>query len=151
FPTPKSIPSGSTRTLKIKVLASTAAGTYSNSVSGTGSLAITSTLNVAPVVVTDANAALTKIASTNAPLSPGAVLTYTIQYQNNGSLPLTNVVIRDSLLAGFKFGSATAGGSYNSSTRTVTWTIGSLAIGQSGSVTVTDTVTSPYDGASPLT
>jgi len=145
------IAGSSTATLKFYALASTTVGTYANSVSAVGSTSITSVNNTASVNVTDASISLSKSASTIASVTEGQSVTYTISYQNNGSASLSNVVITDSLVAGLNYSSSSNSGSFNGSTRKVTWNIGSLSVGQSGSVTVTITISSPFSGTSPLT
>lgn len=57
----------------------------------------------------------------------GDTVTYTITYSNDSPVNTTGVTITDPLPAGLTFVAASAGGSYNSGTRTITWDIGSLA------------------------
>ena len=72
----------------------------------------------------------------------GGTVTYTISYDNTGDTDLTGVTIVDDLPSEVSFGSATGGGTYNSGTHQVTWSIGSVAEGVSGSVTLTAQVKS---------
>ncbi len=69
--------------------------------------------------------------------SPGDNLLYTLTYANIGDGDTTGVVITDKLPAKTTFVSATGGGIYASSTNTVSWSIGTLLHGASGSVTFT--------------
>ena len=75
-----------------------------------------------------------------ATVNPGGTLTYTISYTNTNPTPVTNVVITDTLPAGVTYVSSSAGGTHVAGV--VTWNIGTLTGGQSGSVTVTVTVDS---------
>ncbi|PYT16815.1 MAG: hypothetical protein DMF51_03805, partial [Acidobacteria bacterium] len=75
------------------------------------------------------------------PVAAGANLTYTLSYSNTGSAGATGVILSDTVPANTTFVSATGGGSL--STGVVTWSIGSLAAGASGSVTLTVRVNSP--------
>jgi uncharacterized repeat protein (TIGR01451 family) len=74
--------------------------------------------------------------------NPGDTLIYTINYSNTGTDQATNVTIEDHLPANTTFVSASAGG-MEASTDIVDWTIGTVAAGVSGSVTVEATVDSP--------
>jgi uncharacterized repeat protein (TIGR01451 family) len=67
----------------------------------------------------------------------GGRIAYTIDYENTGNRDAADVVVRDTLPAGTSFDSASAGGVYSNLTRTVAWSIGSLAAGASGQVTLT--------------
>lgn len=67
---------------------------------------------------------------------PGDTVTYTITYKNIGNDAATSVVVEGPVPAQTTFvgGSATNGGIYDSASRTVRWTISSLAAGASGTV-----------------
>jgi uncharacterized repeat protein (TIGR01451 family) len=80
-------------------------------------------------------------------VNPGEEITYTIKYENIGDEPATGVVLVEYLSEYATFVSATGGGVYAPGPPgggTVTWTIGTLASGASGTVTkkvlVPDTV-----------
>ncbi|WP_157135582.1 DUF4347 domain-containing protein, partial [Kamptonema sp. PCC 6506] len=63
---------------------------------------------------------------------PNGTITYKITATNNGPNTATNVVIQDPLPAELTFSSATDGGTFNATTKVVTWpSIASLASGQS--------------------
>lgn len=81
-----------------------------------------------PVVVT------TKTGPAQA--TPGETFTYTIGYTNVGPAPVSNARITDRLPPELQFVSASAGGSYSSSTRAVTWNLGTVPVAASGSVTL---------------
>ncbi|HKQ97256.1 MAG TPA: fibronectin type III domain-containing protein, partial [Candidatus Polarisedimenticolia bacterium] len=65
------------------------------------------------------------------PIAPGANITYTINWSNAGSAPATGVVLTDIVPVNTSFVSATGGATQVAGT--VTWTIGTLAAGGSGS------------------
>jgi uncharacterized repeat protein (TIGR01451 family) len=69
------------------------------------------------------------------PADAGNHLTYTIQYQNTGTDAATGVTIADSIPAHTTYWSNTGGGSYDG--HRVTWTIGTVEAGGSGTVTLT--------------
>ncbi|MFH1218984.1 MAG: hypothetical protein V1694_00830 [Candidatus Eisenbacteria bacterium] len=72
----------------------------------------------------------------------GANLTYSIAYENmHVGENLQGVVLKDNLPSGVAFVSASSEGTYDPSTRAVTWSIGTLAGGASGSEQVTVWVT----------
>ncbi len=68
---------------------------------------------------------------------PGDTLTYTLDYENYGYGAADNVKIVDKLPDFVSYVSATNGGVFDSATRTVTWNVGTLNIGQKGQVAVT--------------
>jgi uncharacterized repeat protein (TIGR01451 family) len=82
---------------------------------------------------------LTISKSAPATISSGQNLTYTISYGNNGSAGATGVSIRDTIPSGATFVSATGGGTAASGV--VTWNIGALNAGATGTVSFTVTVT----------
>ncbi len=71
----------------------------------------------------------------------GDSLTYTITYKNTSDEAAT-VTITDTLNSGLTFSSASDDGEYDSSSRTVTWTLENVEAGYEGSVTLTATVNS---------
>ncbi|WP_210409248.1 DUF11 domain-containing protein [Methanococcoides sp. NM1] len=64
-----------------------------------------------------------------------ATITYTLSYTNTNQFSVDNVTITDTLPAGVNFVSATGGGTHSAGV--VTWDIGTVAPGASGSVTLT--------------
>lgn len=66
------------------------------------------------------------------PVQNGSNLTYTLNYANTGTQDATGVVIEEAIPANTSFVSATDGGTNDSGT--LTWNIGSLPAGASGSV-----------------
>ncbi|MCX6031445.1 MAG: hypothetical protein NT169_19370 [Chloroflexi bacterium] len=77
------------------------------------------------------------------PVEAGANMIYTINYSVSGREPAPNVVINDMLPMQVDFVSASNGGVYNAATRTITWSLGNLNPGASGSVTLTVHVKKP--------
>ncbi|MDF1593577.1 MAG: hypothetical protein P1P89_18875 [Desulfobacterales bacterium] len=127
----------------------------------------TSILNTAVVAYNDANGSslpsqsasvqtivsgapvlkITKLDSVD-PVSSGATLTYTLQYENTGNSPATNVILSDSLSKHVIFQSASGGDLYTPAPPgggTVSWNIGTLASGQIGSLTITTRVKTPAE------
>ncbi len=86
-----------------------------------------------------ADLSLTKTVS-NANPATGAAISYTLTVTNSASsaLAATGVTVRDILPPGFTFTAASGTGSYNSGTGI--WTIGSIAIGGSATLTISGTV-----------
>ncbi|MBI1294078.1 DUF11 domain-containing protein [bacterium] len=73
---------------------------------------------------------------------PGGQVVFTLAYENVGNVPATDVVITDTLPAGFNFVAASNSGVHNSGI--VTWTIGTVAALTSGFVTLTAAADSPF-------
>jgi len=82
-----------------------------------------------------ADLSLTKTASP-AVVHKGDHTTYTIVVTNNGPDPAAGVVVRDQLPAGISYVSSS--GAYNPTTGA--WTVGSLAVGSSATLTITAAV-----------
>jgi uncharacterized repeat protein (TIGR01451 family) len=119
--------------------------TYGIGASGTtpvSGAAVTSTVTSAPVL---------SVSLTDAPdpIAAGGVLTYTISYDNAGNADATNVVLTDTLPADTTFDAATAGGFLSGDT--VTWLIGGLAAGASGSVQLSIQVDNPLADGTVIT
>jgi uncharacterized repeat protein (TIGR01451 family) len=146
-----SIPAGTSKTLKFNVLAGSTAGTYPNSVTAKGSTYFMAASNVAAVTVTNAAATLTKTTSAVAGVNPNDTIRYTLTYTNTGTVALSSVVVTDSLLQGLSNNVIVYnGGTYDSTTRKVTWNIGTVNSGASASVAVRVRVSQPYNGVNPL-
>lgn len=76
-------------------------------------------------------------------ITSASAVTWTINYTNTGAGVAEAAVITDALPAGTTFVSANSGGTHNAGT--VTWQLGTIAPGETGSVTVT--VAIPADGS----
>lgn len=70
------------------------------------------------------------------PVRAGLNLTYTLEVENSGTVPLTGVLLRDPLPEGTTFVSADGGGVYTADTRQVAWNIGTLSVGQIRTLTL---------------
>ena len=81
----------------------------------------------------------------NVCVDTGDDITYTISYENGNPTDVTGVTITDTLPTEVTYVSCTGGCSQSAST--VTWNIGTLTPGQSGSVTLTVNVNSGTEGA----
>ena len=88
-------------------------------------------------VVNPLNITLTKTRSV-ATAGPGQPITYTLSYSNAGSVGATNVSLSDFVPSNTTFQSATGGGTLTGGV--VTWSIGAIAAGGSGSRQFTVTV-----------
>jgi uncharacterized repeat protein (TIGR01451 family) len=138
-----SVPASGSGTLIFTALASATAGTYSTTASGSVAVG-TVTSAPADIAVGSASLRIAKTASVSA-ASPGDPITYTIAYTNDSAANATSAVITDVLPEGLDFVSASDGGSYDTNTRTVTWSVGTVAAGAGPfAVSLATTVTSPY-------
>jgi uncharacterized repeat protein (TIGR01451 family) len=109
-------------------------GTVSNVASETtGNDGSATTPNAVVITVNCAVLTVSKVSCPVASVPPGGLLTYTISYGNTGAAPATSVVLVDTLPAGTQVANA-GGGTVGSGT--VTWNIGTLAAGASGSKTL---------------
>jgi len=81
---------------------------------------------------TTAELAISKNANDDngAPLNVGDIITFTLQIDNNGSNPATNVAIQDVLPIGYTIipGSIDNGGVYNAGATTIDWTVPSVPL-----------------------
>src|SRR5207249_621875 len=104
--------------------------------------AITTTVTSAPVLA---------VSATDAPSSeaPRGANTYTLGYWNTGNSGATAVVLSDTVPVNTTFVSATGGGTL--SCGVVTWSIGALAAGGSGSVQLVVRVNSPLANGTVIT
>src|SRR5436190_1542402 len=120
-------------------------GTYSIDSTETAPVsgnAITTTVTSAPVLTVSATDATD-------PVAAGGTITYTLAYSNTGSSGATGVVLSDTVPVNTTFVSATGGGSLAAGV--VTWSIGSLAAGGSGSVQLAVRVASPLANGTVIT
>jgi len=70
-------------------------------------------------------------------IMPGQTLRYTLAVANHGTLTASGVQVVDPLPAYTSFVSASGGGKYDPQTDTLTWTIGTLAPGETATLTAT--------------
>lgn len=92
------------------------------------------TIQVSPAPAPSVSKTLTSAS----PAFPGGDVTWTLAYQNLGTQTLLNAVVQDTLPPGFTFSSAipTASLVIPGSPTIVRWSLGSLAAGASGTITV---------------
>ncbi|WP_407542935.1 DUF11 domain-containing protein (plasmid) [Deinococcus radiomollis] len=83
---------------------------------------------------------LTKSTSTTGTVKIGDSVTYSLLIKNPYTHALTAALARDTLSTAHLFVSASDGGSYDSASRTVTWTLGTLQPGETRVVTLATTV-----------
>jgi uncharacterized repeat protein (TIGR01451 family) len=115
---------------------------YSGDANNVGATSVC-TAEVVTVVVPAINIVKT-VNDTDKIVGPGQELTYTLQLSVvNG--PVTQSVVSDPLPLGQTFKSASDGGTYNTTNRTITWNLGTL---QSGNRTLTYVVTVDANAAS---
>ena len=67
----------------------------------------------------------------------GTTATYTIEVSNPGSASATGVVVNDTLPAGIRYEGSTPEGTYNPTTKGITWNLGSVDPGESRTLLVT--------------
>lgn len=120
-----------------------------------GSTHVTKTATSTIAVAVPAPAfSLSKTAST-AKVDPGSNVTWTIAYQNYGTGPASNVVLTDPLPLGFTYQSSTPAATSVPAVNangTVSWSLGTVAAGASGSVQVVAKASTPFTGtANPVT
>jgi uncharacterized repeat protein (TIGR01451 family) len=112
-------------------------------VSATGSAAVAFH---APPPAPQPNLGITKssVPASGSFVQPGDQVVYTLGYSNTGNGAGTLVLVSDVLPADLDYvaGSATNGGTYDAAKRTLTWTIGTVSAGGSGSVSFTGQVAS---------
>ena len=83
------------------------------------------------------------VVTTTAPATAatGSQLTYSISYTNGGPNASTDAVLKDVLPTGLQFVSASDGGTYSGTSRTVRWNLGTVNVGFSGTRTLVVRVT----------
>src|SRR5439155_130490 len=111
----------------------------------------TSAVNGIDDTTTVTSAPVLAVSATDAPdpVAAGGTITYTLAYANTGNSGATAIVLSDTVPVNTTFVSATGGGALSSGA--VTWSIGALAAGGSGSVTLTVRVNSPLANGTVIT
>ncbi len=93
-----------------------------------------------------ADLSVTKSTTATGTVHPGDAVPFTIHVANAGPDDASNVTVTDTLPAGLDYDSCTGGCSYDAATRTVTWTLASLANGASQDLTLNTTVGANANG-----
>jgi uncharacterized repeat protein (TIGR01451 family) len=154
-PAPTSV-SGQTLTWNLGNVAAGASGTITINATATPSAANSVTNNVTisttttetstsdnsathVTVITRPDVHVTKTGTATAPV--GSSLSYTLNYGNSGNGTAANVSIVDTLPAGVSFVSASPAPA-SVSGQTLTWNLGNVAAGATGTITINTTVTS---------
>lgn len=139
---------GTSGSFSFRAQASSVAGQYNNTATAVTSFGSLSSAPV-PVAVDGVRLSFSKTPSTYQATPDGAtVLTYTLRYANDSTVAVTSAQIVDTLPAGVAYASCGGGSACGISGGTVTWTLGTLAGGASGSVQLGVTVNSGYAGSS---
>lgn len=144
FGAPVSIAPGASATLNFSATATSTAGTYSDSATAVTSFG---TLTAAPVQITVDSARLSLSMSPSAysiAADGSTALVYTLNYANISGVPVTAASISNVLPAGVTYSACSGGTSCSNSAGTVTWNLGTLTAGASGTATLTITVPSNY-------
>lgn len=89
----------------------------------------------------DFGVAIVKSAPTT--VFPGAQISYNLHWSVNGNVAISNVVVSDPLPSNVTFVTASSGFIYDTTTKTVSWNLGTKNAGQAGDVTITTTVINP--------
>lgn len=93
----------------------------------------------APIASEVADLSLAKEVDNTSP-NVGDNITYTLRLTNGGQSTATNVQVTDTLPDGLTFVSVGSGGSYDATTRTITWNVASLANGGEATLDIVATV-----------
>ena len=126
-------------TVTATVCPDTQGQTIINTAAASNDQIITPVTATSNIYINNASLVITKTANqTN--YNTGNSVLYTIDVLNNGPDNATNVNVNDTLPSGLNFVNTTDGGVWDATTRTVTWTLSSLASGSEFIPTVTATV-----------
>ena len=118
----------------VKILAN---GTFRNNVTINSTENTTGTTNGTDITVMPVNnLTLIKYVNVTGTIWVNDLVNFTINVTNNGPSSATNVNISDVLIPEFAFNATSTGGSYNQTTRTVSWNIPTLNNGTTRSVWV---------------
>ncbi len=147
------VPAGTTATLTVRATVTTASVAPLAKLTNTAVVRSATTTDpsqgnnssTATVTPSQADIALAKTVNNGTP-RVGDTVTFTLAASSpNGPATAENTVVTDVLPAGLTYvdGSLPTGASYDAPTRTITWTIGSLAKGATPSITFRAVVTTP--------
>ena len=104
----------------------------------------TTAVNTGPII------ALTKVATPN-PVTAGQNISYTMSWTVTGNAAATNVTLTDPLPANTTFVSAADGGTYNATTNTVSWNLGTQTPSAFGQVHMVVKVNAPLANGTIIT
>ncbi|PKG82342.1 hypothetical protein CXF85_12685, partial [Colwellia sp. 75C3] len=141
---PVSLAAGESLTLSFDATASTVSGTYNNNAY---SLTSFGDLESSPVAISvdSARMSLAIIPSSFSVAADGIEeITFFINYANDSVVPVTNASITSTLPSGINYVICAAGLTCDLSGNEITWDLGSLAAGISGSVSYTVTVANTW-------
>ena len=128
------VPANGTATFTV-TLVLPAPGTFTNTANATFSIANTPSMATSNTTTTVYQGPNVQVTMSGPGTTPDGLVTYTINYVNNGPGTAVGLSLKDLLPNNSTFISATGGGM--NSNGTVTWTIGDVPAGGMGSVTVT--------------
>lgn len=147
FSPPLSLAPGASGSFVFRAQAATVSGQYNNTATAVTSFGSLASAPV-PVAVDGVRLSLSKIPSTYQATPDGATtLTYTLGYANDSTVAVTGASITDTLPSGVTYVSC-SGAPCSLAGGTVTWTLGTLAGGSTGSVQLNITVNSGYPSSS---
>lgn len=109
-----------------------------NTISGIPSYSSNMVIYVKGSATTTSNPSITlSLAANKSTALPGDTITYTLTYKNAGTGSATNVAITSAVPSSTTYvsGSASSGGTYDSTANRVKWSMSTLTAGASGSVT----------------
>lgn len=142
FSPPVTLPAGASGSFTFRAQAGSVSGNYNNTATASTSFGSLTSAPV-PVAVDGARLSLSKTPNTYQATADGSTpLVYTLRYGNDSSVAVANARIVDALPSGLTYVSCTGGCTVSGSQ--VTWALGTLAGGASGSVQLTVTVNSGY-------
>src|SRR5262249_9818526 len=132
-----SISAGSTGTVTfvVQVVSPLANGTTLPAGATMSATGVTSaTANTTNTVTSAPTLSLTETGAPN-PIVAGNQLTYTLAFANNGTDVANGATLVAALPTGTTFVSASDSGSFNAGTKRISWTLGTVAAGASGTMT----------------
>jgi uncharacterized repeat protein (TIGR01451 family) len=148
FPTPVALASGASTSVTFTATSGSLPGFYNSTASAWTDFG-TLTSEPLPLTIYSARATVSQTPSTYLVKPDGTEqVTYALAYANPGRVPLSSVTLTDTLPANVTFVSCSGGGTCARSGSTVTWTVGSLAAGASGTATLVVTVAPAFTATS---
>lgn len=139
------VPPGGMRTLVFQATAASVTGTYSNVATASTSTGLL-TSDPVEVSVGAPRLSISKVADVTS-ANPGETINYTITYANDSPVNISAARITDTLPVGLTYvgGSASGGGSYDATARTLSWNVAKLTPSSgASSVSFQVTVDNPY-------